>query len=141
MRRGFSLTELVLVLAVAGLLFGIAVPSLFAVLDVIEVGAAVHHLVAAHRRARMLAITRSQVLVLSIDSASLSIQPPGQAIPLWAEPGPAANRVSLEGPPRQFTFSPEGITFGFSNATLRLARGSASRTIVVSRLGRVRIIE
>jgi prepilin-type N-terminal cleavage/methylation domain-containing protein len=141
MRQGFSLTEIVLVLAVVGLLIGIAVPSLFAVLDVIEVGAATHHLVAAHRRARMMAITRSQTLVLSIDSSSLSIRPANKTVPLWTEPGPAANRVSLEGPLRQFTFSPQGITFGFSNATLRLARGAASRTIVVSRLGRVRITE
>lgn len=140
MRKGFSLVELVLVLAVAGLLFGIALPPLSGALDHIEVGSAANHLVAAHQRARIMAVTRGQVLVLSIDAANLVIRSRGQASPLWSEDGPAAARVALEGPARQFIFSPEGLTLGLSNATLRLTRGSASRTIVISRLGRVRIV-
>jgi prepilin-type N-terminal cleavage/methylation domain-containing protein len=139
MRQGFSLVELMLVLAVTSLLFGIALPRLSGALDRIEVESQANHLVAAHRRARMMAITRSQVLVLTIDSANLVIRLRGQTSPLWAERGPAAARVTLDGPARQFTFSPIGLTLGFSNATLRLSRGTASRTIVISRLGRVRI--
>jgi prepilin-type N-terminal cleavage/methylation domain-containing protein len=140
MRQGFSLTELVLVLAVGGLLFGIALPRLSAALDHIEVESAATHLVAAHQRARIMAVTGGQVLVLTIDTANVVIRRLREASPLWAERGPAATRVALEGPPRQFTFSPVGLTLGFSNATLRLTRGSATRTIVISRLGRVRII-
>lgn len=140
MRQGFSLVELMLVVAVASLLFGIALPRLSGALDRIEVASQANHLMAAHRRARIMAITRSQVLVLTIDSANLDIRPRGQASPLWVELGPAAARVALEGPARQFTFSPQGLTLGFSNATLRLSRGSASRTIVISRLGRVRLV-
>jgi prepilin-type N-terminal cleavage/methylation domain-containing protein len=139
MRHGFSLIELMLVVAVASLLFGIALPRLSGALDHIEVESQANHLVAAHRRARMMAVIRGQVLVLTIDSANLIIRARGQASPLWAEDGPAAARVTLEGPTRQFTFSPVGFTLGLSNATLRLSRGSASRTIVISRLGRVRI--
>jgi prepilin-type N-terminal cleavage/methylation domain-containing protein len=140
MRQGFSLPELMLVLAVVGLLFGIALPRFSGALDHIEVESAANRLTAAHQRARMMAVTRSQVLVLTIGAASLAIRPRGQASLLWAEDGPAAAGVTLEGPSRQFTFSPEGLTLGFSNATLRLSRGSASRTIVISRLGRVRIV-
>jgi Tfp pilus assembly protein FimT len=139
MRQGFSLTELVLILAVTGLLFGIAIPKLSGVVDSIEVASAASHVVVAHQRARIMAITRSQVLVLSIDSARFTITARGQASPLWTEDGPAASRVALEGPARQFTFSPEGLTLGLSNATLRLTRGSASRSVVISRLGRVRL--
>ena len=139
MRQGFSLIELMLVLAVASLLFGIALPRLSGALDQIEVASQANHLVAAHRRARIMAVTRGQVLVLTVDSANLVIRPRGQAGPLWSEDGPAAAGVTLEGPARQFTFSPIGFTLGLSNATLRLSRGSASRTIVISRLGRVRI--
>jgi prepilin-type N-terminal cleavage/methylation domain-containing protein len=139
MRQGFSLPELVLVLAVVGLLFGIAIPSLAGALDRIEVWSAANHLIAAHHRARVMAITRGQVLVLTLDAGSLSIRPRGQAVPLWTEAGPAGERVALEGPARQFTFSPEGLSLGLSNATLRLTRGNASRTIVISRLGRIRI--
>jgi Tfp pilus assembly protein FimT len=130
----------VLVLAVAGLLLGIAVPSLFRALDRIEVETAAAHLVAAHQRARIMAIARSKVLILSIDPNELTIYPRGGAAPLWSEPGPAASGVTLAGPARQFTFSPEGFTMGLSNATLHLVRRASSRTIVISRLGRVRLI-
>jgi Tfp pilus assembly protein FimT len=121
------------------LLFGIALPQLFGALDRIEVSAAANHLAAAHLRARMMAIARGQVLVLSVDPARLAIYRRGLSTLLWSEDGPAANGVILAGPARQFTFSPEGLTLGLSNATLQLTRGSAKRTVVVSRLGRVRI--
>jgi prepilin-type N-terminal cleavage/methylation domain-containing protein len=139
MRRAFTLPELVLVLAVASILLSFAVLRLSQVIDRIEVENAAAHLVAAHQRARIMAIARSQVLILSIDSAKLSISPRDRA-PLWSETGPAASRVKLAGPPRRFTFSPEGFTLGLSNATMQLARGSSSRTVVVSRLGRVRVL-
>ena len=140
MRRGFSLPELVLVLAVAGILSGIAVPLVLRALDRLELEAASARLVAAHQRARMLAITRSQVLTLSIDSAEVTITVRGAGAPFWSEMGPSANRVALAGPVRRFTFSPVGFTMGLSNATLKLTRGGSSRTIVISRLGRIRVL-
>jgi prepilin-type N-terminal cleavage/methylation domain-containing protein len=139
MRRAFTLPELMLVLAVLGVLFGITIPRLTTMVDRIEVQAAAARLVAAHRRARIMAITRSQVLVLSIDSSELSIRPRGSAMLLWSDTGPLANHVAMLGPTRQFIFSPEGLTLGLSNATLRLSRGASTRTVVVSRLGRVRV--
>jgi prepilin-type N-terminal cleavage/methylation domain-containing protein len=139
MKQAFSLPELVLVLAVAGILLGIAVTSLIRIMDSIEVDGAATHLVAAHQRARMMAVARGQVLTLSVDSARLSITPSDGSPALWSESGPGESRVRFTGPARRFTFSPEGITLGLSNATLRLDRGASSRTIVISRLGRVRI--
>lgn len=139
MRRGFSLVELVLVLALLALLLGIAVPPLARALDRIEVASAASQIAAAHSRARMMAISRSRVLVLSVDSASLSIHLRGSTSHLWSDTGPAGSGVSLSGPARSFTFSPEGFSLGLSNASLHLSRGSATRTVVISRLGRVRI--
>lgn len=141
MRSGFTLPETVLILAIAGILLAISLPRLSGALDRIEVESAATHLVAAHQRARLMAVTRSQVLILSVAPAELSIRKRGEATPLWLEPGPAAMRVQLAGPARQFIFSPEGLTLGASNATLRLARGAASRGVVISRMGRVRIVE
>ncbi|HEY3012485.1 MAG TPA: GspH/FimT family pseudopilin [Gemmatimonadales bacterium] len=140
MRRAFTLPELMLVLAVAAILLAMAVPQLSRAVDRIQVEAATAHILAAHQRARLLAMARGQVLVLSIDSASLSILPYSGSAPFWSELGPSAMRVSLAGPPRRFMFSPEGFTLGLSNATLQLTRGSSSRTIVVSRLGRIRVV-
>ena len=139
MRQAFTLPELLLVLAVAGILLGIAIPRFSATLDRIEVAAAASHIASAHQRARLMAVTQSTVAVLSVDSLALTIRQRGLMTPLWSEAGPAAHRVSLAGPGRQFTFSPEGFSMGISNATIRLTRGSATRTVIVSRLGRVRV--
>jgi Tfp pilus assembly protein FimT len=129
-----------LVLAVVGLLCGMAVPRFSRIMDSIAIHAAATELVAAHQRARMMAIARGQVLTLDIDSAQLRIGFPGGAVPLWARQGPAASRVSLSGSARRFTFSPSGVTLGLSNATLLLSRGASSRSVVFSRLGRVRVL-
>jgi prepilin-type N-terminal cleavage/methylation domain-containing protein len=141
MRRAFTLPELVLVLAVVGIVLGIALPSLTDAIDRIEVHSAATRLVAAHQRARLMAVAKHQVISLSVDSAALVISPRGSFSVLWAAPGPAASGVSLAGPVRRFTFAPEGFTLGLSNATLRLVRGSATRTVVFSRLGRVRLLQ
>jgi Tfp pilus assembly protein FimT len=139
MRQAFILAELLLVLALGGILLGLAIPRLSAAVDRIEVAAAASHVAAAHQRARLIAVTQSLVAVLSIDSLGLTIRRRGQMTPLWSEAGPVAHRVSLAGPARQFTFSPAGFSLGLSNATIRLTRGNATRTVIISRLGRVRV--
>jgi Tfp pilus assembly protein FimT len=128
-----------MILAVSGILLGITLPSLSSALDRIEVESAVNHMVAAHQRARLLAITHNQVITLTLEADSFTIHKRAPARRLWSEGGPSTRGVQLAGPVRQFTFSPEGFTLGLSNATLRLTRGSASRTVVISRLGRIRI--
>ena len=140
MRLGFSLPELMLVLALLAILVGIAVPPLSSALDRLEVAAAANHIVAAHHRARLLAITRSQSVILSVDSLTLTIRGRNDLAPLWSEHGPAQSGVSLRSSGRTFTFTPEGFTLGLSNATLRVSRGRATRAVVVSRLGRVRVV-
>jgi prepilin-type N-terminal cleavage/methylation domain-containing protein len=140
MRRGVTLVELVLVLALVGILFGMTVPALSLLLDSLAVHEAVSHIGAAHARARLLAIARGQVITLAIDSARIAISPRNDTIPLWSEEGPSAQRVHLEGAQRQFTFSPEGFTLGVSNASLQLSRGATRQTVVISRLGRVRVL-
>ena len=140
MKQGFTLPEVMLVCAVAAILLGIGVTSLVRAVDRLSVDAAVTQVIAAHQRARMMAVVRGQVLTLLIDSAALSIAPPNGSAPLWSASGPAASGVTLPGPQRRFTFSPEGLSLGLSNASLQLQRGSTTRTIVVSRLGRIRTV-
>jgi prepilin-type N-terminal cleavage/methylation domain-containing protein len=139
MRQGFSLLELVLVLAVVGLLLGIALPQLSGALDRIEVDSVAHQISGAHQRARLLALARGTVVVLSVSPQQLVIRLSGEAATVWSQPGPSASGVALQGADRQFTFSPVGMTLGLSNATIHLTRGSAARSVIVSRLGRIRI--
>lgn len=129
-----------LVLALSGIVLGIAVPPLSRALDRIEVAAAASHIAAAHGRARLLAVARNRVVVLTVDSLSLNIRDRDTAVAFWSRRGPALAGVSLNGPARTFTMSPQGYSLGLSNATLRVSRGRATRAVIVSRLGRVRIV-
>jgi prepilin-type N-terminal cleavage/methylation domain-containing protein len=140
MRKAFTLPELMLTLALVGILTGLSLPHLSGAIDRIEVEGAANRLIAAHQRARMIAITRGQVVLLSIDSTQLSITSQRGMDSLWSNPGPASTGVDLAGPARRFIFSPQGITLGLSNATIQLSRGATTRRLVISRLGRIRIV-
>jgi prepilin-type N-terminal cleavage/methylation domain-containing protein len=139
MKHGFTLVETALTLAVAGLLLGIALPRFSALKEGVTVEQAAQNIAAAHRRARTTAIVHGRPAILSVAARTLRITFVGAGQPHWSSPGPEIDGVALAGPPRDLTFSPLGITTGLSNASFRLSLGSASRTVVVSRLGRVRI--
>ena len=139
MRRGFSLLELALVLAIMGLLVGIAIPRYQRAADSLAVHHAALELVSAHRRARFTAILQNRMVELTISADSLLIRIPGVAGDLWHAAGPRAQGVGLSGPSYPLTFSPVGLTVGVSNASFRLSRGAATRTVIVSRLGRLRV--
>ena len=139
MKYGHTLVEVVLALAVAGLLLGIALPSFSALKQGVRVESAAQGIAAAHRRARITAIVHGQPAILSVSAQALRITLGGADRPHWTAPGPSAEGVTLASPARDLTFSPLGITTGLSNASFQLTAGSSARTVVVSRLGRVRI--
>ena len=140
MRRGATLLELVLVLVIIGTLTAIAEPRIRSYTDGLAVSRAAIDIASAHRRARISAILQSRIVELTISSAALSLRPRGATADTWRAPGPSAAGVTLAGPSRVITFSPVGISIGLSNASFRLSRGAVSRTVVVSRLGRLRIV-
>jgi len=139
MRRGVTLLELALVLAIMGLLVGMAIPRFQRVADSLAVHHAALELVSAHRRARIMAILQNRMVELTIRADTLAIRTPGTAANLWQAAGPDADGVSLSGPTRPLVFSPVGLTVGVSNGSFRLSRGTATRTVIVSRLGRLRV--
>jgi prepilin-type N-terminal cleavage/methylation domain-containing protein len=137
---GFTLIELLLVLAILGLTTGIALPAFRRFGDGLAVQHATLGIVSAHRRARMSAVLRSRSVELTVAVDSLVIRERGGGPVLWRTPGPALDGVDLAGPSRTLSFSPVGLTDGLANATFRLTRGAATRAVVVSRLGRLRIV-
>jgi type IV fimbrial biogenesis protein FimT len=139
MKRGLTVVETALTLAVAGLLLAIALPGFTALKQGVTVERAAQNIAAAHRRARAAAIVQGRPAILSVAASTLRITFVGAPQPHWTSPGPGADGVTLLDPARNLTFSPLGITTGLSNASFRLSLGSALRTVVVSRLGRVRI--
>ena len=140
MKHGFTLPEVALALVIAGLLLAIALPRLTALKQEVVVEQAAQTLVAAHRRARALAVATGHPAILSVATGSLRITPGGATGPQWRGSGPGDQGVSVSGTPRDLTFSPLGITTGLSNATFILTLGSATRTVVISRLGRIRVL-
>ena len=139
MKHGFTLVETALTLAVTGLLLGIALPRFSALKQGVAVERAAQNIAAAHRRARTTAIVHGRPAILSVAARTLRITLVGWGQPHWSSPGPQNEGVALAGPPRELIFSPLGITTGLSNASFHLSLGTTSRTVVVSRLGRVRI--
>ncbi len=139
MRRGYSLLETLLSLVIAGILLGITLPRFGDFRDRLAVTEEAVRIAAAHRRARVMAILQSRPVVLTVNPDSLIITAEPDSKPQWAQEGPAAHGVALAGGVRRISFSPVGITTGVSNATFNLTRGAASRAVVVSRLGRLRI--
>lgn len=141
MRQGFSLIELVLVIAVAGLVAAIAIPGTARSLASIEAEHSVHTLLRAHGRARMTAILTSRVALLRLTPDSLVIQTVAgtDTVTTWRSAGPAARGVLLRGPTRPLLFSPVGMTYGFSNGTWEVEYRGAVRRLIASRYGRLRI--
>ena len=140
MKSGYTLPEVALALVIAGLLLGIALPRLTALKQEVAIEQAAQALVSAHRRARTLAVASGHPAILSVADRSLRITRSGAAQPHWLATGPLEQGVAITGTPRDLTFSPLGITTGLSNATFTLTLGSATRSVVVSRLGRIRIL-
>ena len=139
MRRGYSLTELIAVLAVVGILAGVAAPKVVRLRDAMAVSHAAQQIAAAHRRARFTAVFTGRAVELTIQPEVIVLRPLGVTTPLWQEAGPAADRVALTAPSRAAVYSPVGLGMGVSNGTYVVSRGSARRVVVVSRLGRVRM--
>jgi len=139
--RGFSLTELVVIVALTALASALAVPTLFHARDRFAVDAAARQLVLAHREARNAALTSQRLVLLRLapDTLELRAVLGADTTLLWRRAGPSGYGVDVIGNPRVLRFVPSGYTIGGSNTTYTLRRGSAERKVVISRLGRVRV--
>lgn len=144
MRRGYTLVEMLVVLAIVGLVAGIFVPSIGSLADRVAVEHQAARLLAAYRSAWLTARVRQRLALLRVSEDTISIRTvPGAGSPdttlEWLAPGPAVAGVALTSPPNTTVYGPDGVAMGVSNARHVLTRGGASRAVVVSRLGRVRM--
>ena len=139
MLRGTTLPELLVGLAILAILLAIGAPKIAPWIDRSAVEGEARGIVAAQRRARLEAVARGVVVALEIHSDTLWLED-GQGARLWQTVGPANRGVTLSPAGHRITYAPSGMALGFSNATLQLQRGAAHRQVVISRLGRVRIL-
>jgi prepilin-type N-terminal cleavage/methylation domain-containing protein len=136
--RGTSLIELVVALAVLSIVLLVAVPASAALRDRASVRSATTELAAALALARSAAVAEARVTAVGLDTAAGSaiVLTPADTLielPLFARYG-----VGMSATRDSIAYGPTGRGYGAANTTITLRRGSASDTIVISRLGRVR---
>jgi prepilin-type N-terminal cleavage/methylation domain-containing protein len=140
MRRGFTLLELVVVLAIVAMLTTFAVSRLIPLVDWIAADGAARDVTSALAVTRTAAVLRGTRARLRIAADSLRIDREGPAgwepYARWAGPASAGVTLTVSNP--EVVFSPLGIAWGLSNTRIVLSRGSQIETITTSRLGRVR---
>jgi len=145
MSRGATLLELLTVLAIIGVLAGIVVPGSAALADRLAVEHQASRLLVAYRSAWVAARMQQRLAIVRISADTLAIRTVRGAgdpdtVLAWSAPGPSVAGVSLTSPAHTSVFGPDGLAMGVANATHVLVKGSASRRVVISRLGRVRIL-
>ena len=142
MQRGMTLIELAIVLVIMGLLASAAGPSVAGMRDRYLVTSVAGTVANAHNRARIHAVLTGATTELEVRADSLIVRSiiASDTTIVWAAPGPLSQGIAMGGGPRVLQFAPTGVTMGFANATFVLTRGSGHRQVVVSRLGRVRVL-
>lgn len=138
MRSGLVLIELIIAVAVAGIIAAIAVPELWTLSDTAAVRGETLRVVAALDATRGAALRLNGVASLTLSPASYRaiVVTGADSIVAWAQPGPASG-VSLAGTGQPLLFGPAGLAMGVSNRTITLSKGSVARRVVMSKLGRI----
>lgn len=138
MRRGHSLPELLLLLAIISLLLLLALPQARHTLDGLLARQAADRIAAGHARARSVALARQRVAKLIVTADSLQVESADSVV--WRLAGPSVTGAALAEGPGETSYAPNGHAIGAANARYLLRRGSASVEVLVSRLGRVRTV-
>jgi type II secretion system protein H len=144
MRRGFTLIEVLIVIGIVGILTAVVVPGFGRAADRWAVEHQTMRIVLAYRQAWVTARSQQRLALLRISADSITIRTTRSSgspdtMVVSVEPGPSLAGVDLQSPAHTAVFGPDGIGIGAANATHVLVKGSATRRIVVSRLGRVRV--
>ena len=138
MRRAFSAIELTIVIGVVSVLSAIAMPGMTGLLDRMRVRAAVTQIESLFGAARNIAIARSSVASVEIDTVAGTISVTLDRDTLRRGDIGIEHAVRLSTNRVSMAYSPTGIGYGAANLSVVVRKSSVADTIVVSRLGRVR---
>ena len=139
MRRGFVLVELLLAMLLAALIAAIAAPRLVALSDAAAVRDEALGVVAALDAARGASVRLGGVATLALSDSNyrVTVVVGADTVTAWRRPGPSRNGAALSGAGQPITFGPDGLALGVANRTISIAKGSASRRVVMSKYGRL----
>ncbi|MFN2315695.1 MAG: prepilin-type N-terminal cleavage/methylation domain-containing protein [Gemmatimonadales bacterium] len=140
MRHGATLPELLAAMALLGILAAIAVPPAGAARDRALLLLHARALAAAHADTRSAALRAGARTELSVSPMAYEQRSLAGTV-LWRRPGPAQDGVDLIGPLTPIVFDSRGYTLGAANRTYRLIRGSREVRVIMSRLGRLRVVQ
>lgn len=138
LRRGSTIAELVVTLAILAVLASIAVPRAMTVLDRFSVRGATQDVVLTLAAARAAASRRGAYVSFVADTRAGRVRAVSDGETLLERDLARTHGIRLEASRESVTFAPGGLGWGAANTTVIVSRGSRSDTIVMSRLGRVR---
>jgi type IV fimbrial biogenesis protein FimT len=138
MRSGHTLSELLVVVALAGALTAIAAPRMRAARDQALVRDAATEIVAALDAARAAAQRLGTLSIARFDTLAGTVRVIVERDTVLVLPFGAELGVSFEASRDSVTYGPSGRGYGAANTSLIVRRGEAVDTVFVSRLGRVR---
>ncbi|HVZ48242.1 MAG TPA: GspH/FimT family pseudopilin [Gemmatimonadaceae bacterium] len=136
-RRGHTLVELVLTIAMLGIAAAVAIPSLRTIADRMSVRAATQDVVLGLWAARNVAAMRGDYASFVVDAQSGRLQVVTGGDTVFARELTLKRGVTVRATRDSITYAPSGVGFGAANTTIILSRGRRADTVVTSRLGRV----
>ena len=145
--RGFSLAEIMVVLAITAALTAIATPSLLSYWDGASVGAGARELATVMNLGRQLAISRRTTVCVDVTGTNVRLRLGGCNGTVWTGAvTDAAGTVRLSDPATlaissnaRVTFTALGAATPSATYTVTHARTRASRAVVVAASGRISI--
>ena len=137
-RRGSTIAELVVTLAILAVLASIAVPRAMTVMDRFSVKGATQDVVLTLAAARAAANRRGAYVSFVADTRAGRVRAVSGGETLLERDLARTRGIRLEASRESVTFAPGGLGWGAANTTVIVSRGTRSDTIVMSRLGRVR---
>jgi prepilin-type N-terminal cleavage/methylation domain-containing protein len=139
MKRGVTLPELIIALAIVGAMSALAVPRIAPWWDRMAVDRAAIELVSFYHAARFGAIQRgARVRVTFRQDSLLATFESVQDSTFIRRAGPARHGVKLRVTRGEVRFYANGTAAGAGNTKLVLSRGAAVDSITTSRLGRLK---
>lgn len=137
--RASTLVELVLTLALLGIVVAVAVPNLRTIADRLNVRAATQDVVLGLWAARNVAAMRGENTSFIVDAAAGRVRVVTGADTVFTRELAARRGVQVSVTRDSITYAPTGLGYGAANTTIVISRGRRADTITTSRLGRVSV--
>jgi prepilin-type N-terminal cleavage/methylation domain-containing protein len=137
-RSAFTLLELTLVLAVAGMALALTAPRFALLRDRAAVESAMGDLGGAFSAARQFAIVRRSLVAIVLDTARGTVEVRSYGQRLLRRTLRTAYGISLGANRDSAVYDARGLGYGVSNISVTISRGAIVDTLTMSRMGRAR---